>query len=378
MWIIAFFGMATIYAEAVLAQQTKVVGEDGGVLGGPVYYIKKAFNNGFGKFLAGFFAIAITLALGFMGAMVQSNSIAEASGNAFKIDGWIIGLILAALCAFIFIGGIKRIASVAEKIVPIMAVIYLVVGLIIVCINITRIPETFAMIFKFAFVPQAMLGGAFGAGIKAAISQGVKRGLFSNEAGMGSTPHAHAQADVKTPHEQGVVAMIGVFIDTFVVLTMTALVVISTLYAGKGLLNSDAASIANVAINSIGKSKLMQVAVGTAFNNATLGNIIVAVCLTFFAFTTIISWNFFGKQNVLYMFGKNEKAGKIATIVYSVLAVGFIFLGSLFPNDLVWELTDMFNNLMVIPNVIALFALSAMVVGATKMKKEKKLEDELN
>ena len=378
MWIIAFFGMATIYAEAVLAQQTKVIGEDGSVLGGPVYYIKKAFNNGFGKFLAGFFAIAITLALGFMGAMVQSNSIAEASGNAFKIDGWIIGLILAALCAFIFIGGIKRIASVAEKIVPLMAVVYIVVGLIIVCINITRIPETFAMIFKFAFVPQAMLGGAFGAGIKAAISQGVKRGLFSNEAGMGSTPHAHAQADVKTPHEQGVVAMIGVFIDTFVVLTMTAIVVISTLYAGNGLLNSDAASIANVALNSIGKSKLMQVAVGTAFNNADLGNIIVAVCLTFFAFTTIISWNFFGKQNVLYMFGKNEKAGKIAAIVYSVLAVGFIFLGSLFPNDLVWELTDMFNNLMVIPNVIALFALSAMVVGATKMKKEKKLEDELN
>ena len=378
MWIIAFFGMATIYAEAVLAQKTKVVNEDGSVLGGPVYYIKKAFNNGFGKFLAGFFAIAITLALGFMGAMVQSNSIAESTGNAFKIDGWIIGLVLAALCAFIFIGGIKRIASVAEKIVPIMAVVYIVVGLIILGINVTKLPETFAMIFKFAFVPQAMLGGAFGAGIKAAISQGVKRGLFSNEAGMGSTPHAHAQANVKTPHDQGVVAMIGVFIDTFVVLNITALVVISTLYAGNGLLNSDAASVANAALNLIGKANLMQTAVGTAFGNATLGNILVAVCLTFFAFTTIISWNFFGKQNVQYMFGKNEKAAKIAGIVYSVLAVGFIFLGTLFPNDLVWELTDMFNNLMVIPNVIALFALSAMVVAVVKSKKEQKLEDQLN
>ena len=378
MWIIAFFGMATIYAEAVLAQKTRVVNEDGSILGGPVYYIKKAFNNGFGKFLAGFFAVAITLALGFMGAMVQSNSIAESTGNAFKIEGWIIGLILAALCAFIFIGGIKRIASVAEKIVPIMAVIYILVGIVIICINITKIPETFAMIFKFAFVPHAMLGGAFGAGIKAAISQGVKRGLFSNEAGMGSTPHAHAQAEVKDPHDQGVVAMIGVFIDTFVVLTITALVVISTLYAGNDLLNNSGAPIYNGFINAIGKSNLMQVAVGTAFGNETFGNIIVAICLTFFAFTTIISWNFFGKQNVQYMFGKNEKVAKIATIVYSVLAVGFIFLGSLFPNDLVWELTDMFNNLMVIPNVIALFALSAVVVGATKFKKEKKLEDQLD
>ena len=378
MWIIAFFGMATIYAEAVLAQETRIVNNDGSILGGPVYYIKKAFNNGFGKFLAGFFAIAITLALGFMGAMVQSNSIAESTGKAFDIKGWIIGIILAALCAFIFIGGIKRIASVAEKIVPIMAVVYLLLGVVIICINITRIPETFAMIFKFAFVPQAMLGGALGAGIKAAISQGVKRGLFSNEAGMGSTPHAHAQANVKNPHDQGVVAMIGVFIDTFVVLTMTALVVISTLYAGNGLLdNSTVASGYNAILNAIGKSTLMQTAVGEAFGNATFGNIIVAVCLTFFAFTTIISWNFFGKQNVQYLFGKNEKTAKIATFVYSVLAVGFIFLGSMFPNDLVWEMTDMFNNLMVIPNALALFFLSAIVVSSAKAKKEKKLEDQL-
>lgn len=374
MWVIAFFGMATIYAEAVLAQNTKIVQEDGSVLGGPVYYIKKAFNNGFGKFLAVFFAIAITLALGFMGSMVQSNSIAESTHTAFHIPTWVVGLILAAICAFIFIGGIQRIASVAEKIVPIMAVIYLVMGLIILGINVTKLPETIGMIFKYAFVPQALIGGAFGAAIKAAISQGVKRGLFSNEAGMGSTPHAHAQAKVENPHDQGVVAMIGVFIDTFIVLTITALVVISTLYAGNGPLGSTLGLELNSLTGAITKANMMQVAVGTAFGNATLGNVLVAICLTFFAFTTIISWNFFGKQNVQYLFGKKQN---IAVIVYSVIAIAFIFLGSLFPNDLVWELADMFNNIMVIPNVIALFALGGVVVGLTKFKKNKKDKNDL-
>ncbi len=369
MWVIAFFGMATIYAEAVLAQETKVVQEDGSILGGPVYYIRRAFKGTFGKFLAGFFAVAIILDLGFMGSMVQSNSISESISTATSgfLAPWIIGIVLAAICAIIFIGGIQRIASVAEKIVPVMAVVYLVIGIVILCINITRVPETFGMIFKYAFMPQAIIGGGIGAAIKAAISQGVKRGLFSNEAGMGSTPHAHAQAVVEKPHDQGVVAMIGVFIDTFVVLTITALVVISTLYTGNGplagadIINADVASAAGLT-----KANLMQTAVGQAFGNATLGNILIAVCLTFFAFTTIISWNFFGKLNVQYLFGKK------ATIVYSVLAIGFIFLGTCFPNDLVWELADMFNNIMVIPNVIALVALSGIVVTAVKTRKTKK------
>ena len=361
MWLIAFFGMATIYAEAILAQETRVVAEDGSILGGPVYYIKRAFSGKFGKFLAGFFAIACFLALGFMGTMVQSNSISSAISTATNgfIAPWIIGVLLAILCAFIFIGGIKRIASVAEKIVPVMAVIYILLGLVILAINIKEIPETFGLIFKYAFVPQALLGGAFGAAIKAAISQGVKRGLFSNEAGMGSTPHAHAQANVEKPHDQGVVAMIGVFIDTFVVLTITALVVISTLYAGGGPLST----AEGLAATALTKANLMQTAVGTALGNAAVGNIIVAACLTFFAFTTIISWNFFGKLNFQHLFGKKS------TIVYSVIAIGFIFLGSLASNDLVWELADMFNNLMVIPNVLALVTLSGIVVAACRKKK---------
>ncbi len=361
MWLIAFFGMATIYGEAILAQETRVVNADGSVLGGPVYYIKRAFSGRFGKFLAGFFAVACFLALGFMGTMVQSNSISEAVSTASNgvISPWVIGLVLAVLCAFIFIGGIKRIASVAEKIVPVMAVVYIVLGVVVLAINVKVLPETFGLIFKYAFMPQAILGSAVGVAIKAAISQGVKRGLFSNEAGMGSTPHAHAQAEVKDPHDQGVVAMIGVFIDTFVVLTITALVVISTLFAGGGPLGTEA----GLAATTLGKANLMQTAVGTALGSMTLGNILIAVCLSFFAFTTIISWNFFGKQNVQYLFGKKS------TVVYSVLAVGFIFLGSLLKNDLVWELADMFNNLMVIPNVLALVALSGIVVAACRKKK---------
>ena len=364
MWIIAFFGMATIYAEAVLAQKTRVVQEDGSVQGGPVYYIRTAFKGTFGKILAGFFAVAITLALGFMGAMVQSNSIGSTMGEALHIQPWIIGLVLAAISAIIFLGGVQRIAAVAEKIVPIMAVLYILGSLVIIGFRIQYIPETFAMIFKYAFMPQAIIGGGIGYALKTAISQGAKRGLFSNEAGMGSTPHAHAQANVKTPHDQGVVAMVGVFIDTFIVLTMTALVVISTLYAGNGALSATAAE--GVA-EDINKANMAQLAFSSVMGT-TAGNLFVALCLMFFAFTTIIGWNLFGKINVIYLFGKK------AVPVYSVLAIVFIFLGSLLSNDLVWELTDMFNNLMVIPNVIALAVLSGLVVSEARKKKAKKGE----
>ncbi|MBR2988704.1 MAG: sodium:alanine symporter family protein [Clostridia bacterium] len=366
MWVIAFFGMATIYAEAVLAQKTKVVNEDGSVAGGPVYYIKKAFKGKFGKFLAGFFSVAIVLALGFMGSMVQSNSISEAVSSATTIPTWVIGVVVAVLCALIFIGGINRLASVTEKLVPIMTVVYLLGGLVIVFANITVLPEAIGMIFKYAFMPNAIIGGSIGYAIKTAISQGAKRGLFSNEAGMGSTPHAHALADVKSAHEQGTVAMVGVFIDTFVVLTLTALIVISTLYAGGGVLSAGA-------VEGVDKSNMLRLGIATLFNGSDVGNMIsaifVAVCLTFFAFSTIISWNMFGKINFNYLFGKK------ATIVYSILSIAFIFLGSILSNDIVWELADLFNYLMVIPNVLALVALSNVVVSEVKARKKKKLDN---
>ena len=361
MWIIAFFGMATIYSEAVLAQETREVKPDGTIHGGPVYYIKRAFPNGFGKFLAGFFAVAIILALGFMGCMVQSNSIGETCANALGIPAWTVGIVVTVIAAIIFLGGIQRIASVTEKMVPVMAALYIVGGLIILIARIKYVPETIGMIFKYAFVPNAIIGGGLGYALKTAISQGVKRGLFSNEAGMGSTPHAHAMANVKKSHDQGVVAMIGLFFDTFVVLTMTALIVISTLYAGNGPLASGAAE-------GISKTNMAQLAFSSVLGD-TFGPLFVAICLFFFAFSTVLSWNFFGKVNVEYLFGKK------AVPVYSVLALCFIFLGSCLSNDLVWELTDMFNQLMVIPNVIALIALSSLVVAASKTAdKEERLE----
>ncbi len=350
MWVIAFFGMATMYAEAVLAQKTRVVKPDGTVLGGPVYYIRAAFSNRFGKILAGFFAAALILALGFMGCMVQSNSIGETCSTAFGIPSWVIGIAVALIAGFIFLGGIQRIASVTEKLVPVMAVLYLLGGLVVLIVRIQYLPETFGLIFRYAFAPQAIIGGSLGYALKTAISQGVKRGLFSNEAGMGSTPHAHAMANVETPHDQGVVAMIGVFIDTFLVLTMTALVVISTLYAGGGVLSGGAAE-------GIDQANMGQMAFASVFGERG-GNLFVAVCLLFFAFSTIISWNFFGKINVNYLFGK--KAVKI----YSVLAVVFIFLGSCLSNELVWELADLFNQLTVIPNAAALLALSKVVASS--------------
>ena len=360
MWVIAFFGMATIYAEATLAQKTRIVDPDGTVRGGPVYYITTAFKGGFGKFLAGFFAVAIVLALGFMGCMVQSNSIGSTMNTAFGIPTWVSGVVLVIICAVIFLGGVQRLASVTEKLVPIMAAIFLLGGLAVLVARITYIPATFAMIFKYAFQPQAIIGGGFGYAIKTAVSQGAKRGLFSNEAGMGSTPHAHAQANVAHPHDQGVVAMIGVFIDTFVVLTLNALVIISTLYTADGPLAECGAAAASTTLT---KANLAQTAFGTVFGEK-LGAMFVAVCLFFFAFSTVLSWNLFGKINANYLFGK--KNPRRCTVVYSIIALVFVFIGTLASNDLVWELTDMFNNLMVIPNAIALFALTGMVVAMCK------------
>lgn len=360
MWVIAFFGMATIYAEATLAIKTRKKEASGEIKGGPVYYITTAFQGGFGKFLAGFFAVAIILALGFMGCMVQSNSIGSTMETAFGIPAWIVGVVLVGICAVIFLGNVQRLASVTEKVVPIMAVLFLLGGVMVLIFRIRFLPATFGMIFKYAFTPQAILGGSFGAGIKTAISQGAKRGLFSNEAGMGSTPHAHAQANVRTPHEQGIVAMIGVFFDTFVVLTLNALVIISTLYAQDGVLANGYIGDVTALID---KNNLAQTAFGSIFGSQ-LGAMFVAVCLFFFAFSTVLSWNLFGKINAMYLFG--SKNPKLCTIIYSVIALIFVFLGTIAKSDLVWELMDLFNNLMVLPNVIALFALTSLVVNVQK------------
>ena len=351
MWIIAFLGMATIYAEATLAQKTRVTDAEGNIQGGPVYYIQTAFKGKFGTFLAGFFSIAIILALGFFGCMVQSNSIGSTIQMAFGIPSWVVGIILVIICGFIFMGGVDRLASVTEKLVPVMAAFFLIGGLGVLAMRLQYIPETFGLIFKYAFQPQAIIGGGFGIAIKTAVSQGAKRGLFSNEAGMGSTPHAHALALVKNPHEQGCVAMVGVFIDTFIVLTLNALVIISTLYAGNGPL---ANGYVGEAANTLKNTNLAQVAFGVVYGDKA-GAVFVAICLFFFAFSTILGWNLFAKINVTYLFGKKAQRP------FMLVALVFIFLGTIGESDLVWACSDMFNQLMVIPNAIALFALTGVV-----------------
>ncbi|MEZ3433851.1 MAG: alanine:cation symporter family protein [Lachnospiraceae bacterium] len=337
MWIAAFLGMATIYAEAIMAQKYKKVGDDGEVTGGPVYYIRAAFSGTFGKVLAGIFAVLITLALGFMGNAVQSNSIAAAFNTAFGMPQWIMGIILAVLALFVFLGGTGRIAKITELIVPIMAAFYIVGSLIVIIVNFKEIPYAFQAIVVGAFAPSAIVGGAAGATIKLALTKGVARGLFSNEAGMGSTPHAHAVAKVNHPVEQGFVAMIGVFIDTFVILNLTAFVIITTHSIPTGKTGAE----------------LSQYAFSTLYGKG--GDIFIAICMFFFAFSTILGWYFFGQANIKYLFG--AKAVKI----YSVIVAVCVFLGSLAEVELVWTMQDTFNSLMVIPNILALFALSGVI-----------------
>lgn len=338
MWLAAFLGMATIYAEALMAQKYKRIGSDGVVTGGPVYYIRAAFQGTFGKILAAIFAVLLIFALGFMGNAVQSNSIAASFNTAFGIPQWVMGLVVAVLSLFIFAGGMKRIAKVTETIVPIMAALYIVGSLIVIFANWRNIPTAFYEIFVGAFAPQSIAGGAVGATVKLALTKGVARGLFSNEAGMGSTPHAHAVAKVDHPVEQGYVAMIGVFIDTFIVLTMTALVIITTRSIPTGL---DGAALSQYAFSTLyGKG----------------GEIFIAICMFFFAFSTIVGWYFFGQANIKYLFGAK------AVPIYSVLVCICVMLGSLAEVKLVWNMADCFNSMMVIPNIIGLFALSGMVM----------------
>lgn len=337
MWIAAFLGMATIYAEAIMAQKYKRVGEDGVVTGGPVYYIRAAFKGKVGKALAGIFAVLIVLALGFMGNAVQSNSIAAAWNTAFGIPQWVMGLVIAVISLFVFVGGMGRIAKITELIVPVMAALYILGSLIVIIFNFKEIPYAFYSIIVGAFSPSSIAGGAAGATIKLALTKGVARGLFSNEAGMGSTPHAHAVAKVDHPVEQGFVAMAGVFIDTFVILNLTALVIITTHSIPTGLTGA----------------ALSQYAYSTLYGKG--GDIFIAVCMLFFAFSTIIGWYFFGQANIKYLFG--PKAVKI----YSVLVAVCVFLGSLAEVELVWTMQDCFNSLMVIPNILALFALSGVI-----------------
>ena len=337
MWFSAFLGMATIYAEAVLGQIFKRE-VDGAVTGGPAYYIEKLFGGKkFAKILAVFFAISCTLALGFMGNAVQSNSIGVAFENSFKIPTIVTGIFIAILAGFIFFGGVKRIVSFTEKVVPLMAGMYVLVCLTVIILNYQNIVPALISIFTSAFSTKAMVGGFLGHGMKKAMRYGIARGLFSNEAGMGSTPHAHAMAKVKNPEDQGHIAIVTVFIDTFVVLTLTALVILTT--SGK-------------VENLTGISLAQQVFINTLGH---FGGIFVAIALFFFAFSTVIGWYLFGEANVRYLFGKK------AINIYRIIVLACIVIGTTQKVDMVWELADLFNGFMVIPNLIALIGFNSLV-----------------
>lgn len=330
MWISGLLGMGTIFGEAVLAKKY-VTRIDGEATGGPAYYLRDGVHS---KFLAGFFAISIIIALGFVGNMVQSNSIAVALNSAFTIPNWMGGVIAAIFVGLIIAGGMKRIASFTELVVPIMAVIYILGSVLILALNYSQIMPALKMIFTSAFSVQAAAGGAIGVTVKQAVRFGVARGLFSNEAGMGSTPHAHAVAKVDHPAQQGFAAIFAVILDTLVICTITALVNIIT--------NAHTLGLTGIEMTQ----KAFNLGLGS------LGDKFIAVSLFFFAFSTIIGWYYFGESNIKFMFGIR------GIPVYKIIVLLFIVAGSMLAVDAVWKIADLFNGLMVLPNVIGLIILA--------------------
>ena len=353
MWVSAFFGMATIYAEAVMAQHTRKL-ENGHYVGGPVYYIKYVFKGRFGKFLAGFFSVAIILALGFMGNMVQSNSIGAAFNNAFHVPKLAVGICVAVIAGIIFIGGIKRIANVSQVVVPFMALLYVVFAVLLLLCNVTKIPNAIVQIVQGAFGYgdgiqgiRAAAGGVLGA-MMAAMQNGVAKGIFSNEAGLGSAPIAAAAAKTKDTVRQGLVSMTGTFIDTIVICTMTGLaIVIAGSWANPDL---KGVAITTVAFQS-----------GLPFPSV-VSSFVLMICLAFFAFTTILGWDYYSERCLEYLSNRNKTVVKVYRWIY-VLAV---FIGPYLTVAAVWTIADIFNGLMAIPNVIALIALSGVVAKETR------------
>lgn len=347
MWITAFLGMSTIFVEACLAQKYRRR-IDGDLVGGPAYYILYGLKEKGGSiavFLSKFFSVAIILALGFMGNAVQSNSISSGIRGVKGLENFnpiIIGVLVAVLTGAIFIGGMGRIAKFAELVVPVMALTYIIGSIVILFMNAGQIAPTFAWIFKSAFSPSAAAGGIIGAAVKDAVQKGVARGVFTNEAGMGSTPHAHATASVQHPAEQGLGAMFGVLVS-LVICTSTALTVLVTK--------------SYEAVGSDGKflegSQLTQYAFKTAFGE--FGAILLALCIIFFAFTTIVGWYFFGEANIKLLVGEK------GINVYRILVLLCIVLGASAQVGLVWSLADIFNSLMVLPNLIGIIWLSKEV-----------------
>jgi AGCS family alanine or glycine:cation symporter len=341
MWCTALVGMATKYAEAVCAVKYREVDELGNHVGGPMYYIKNGLSK---KWLwlapafAGFGAIA-----GFgIGNTVQANSVADVLNSSYGIPAWVTGVVLLVLVGAVILGGIKRIAQVAGRLVPFMAIAYLLAGLVVLTINAAEIPAAFGLIFTHAFTPVAATGGFAGAAVWAAIRFGVARGVFSNEAGLGSAPIAHAAAQTKGPINQGLVAMLGTFIDTLIICSITGLAIITS---GAWTSGQTGASLTSAAFES---------------TIPGVGSHVVTVALAIFAFTTMLGWSFYGEKCVEYLLGvKSIKP-------FRVLWVVAVPLGATADLGFIWLLADTLNALMAIPNLIALVLLSPVVFKLTR------------
>ncbi len=341
MWCTALVGMATKYAEAVCAVRFREVDELGNHVGGPMYYIK----NGLGKrwaWLGVLFAIFGTIAGFGIGNTVQSNSVADVLESTFHIPAYLTGLILMFLVGAVLLGGIKRIGSVAGALVPFMALSYIIASIIVLAINADQIPHALGLVFQHAFTPIAAEGGFAGAAVWAAIRFGVARGVFSNEAGLGSAPIAHAAAQTKNPVRQGLIAMLGTFLDTLVICTMTGLVILTS---GAWTGGESGAALTSAAF---------------AQALPSVGGGIVAVALAIFAFTTIIGWSFYGEKCAEFLFG----VGAIKP--FRILWIAAVPMGALVELDFVWLLADTLNAMMAIPNLIALLLLSPVVFALTR------------
>lgn len=342
MWVSGILGMATNYGEAVLGQLYKKKVE-GQIVGGPAYYIREGTKS---KFLAGFFAVALVLSTFFTGNMVQSNSISETMQKITNLPEIIIGVVLAMIVGFILVGGLTRIASFTEKIVPLMALLYIIGGLLVVIMNFDKVGIVFKSIFTEAFSFKSVGGGIMGVAVMKAVRFGMARGLFSNEAGMGSTPHAHAVAKVKHPGDQGLVALVGVAVDTLIICTLTALVILTT-----GVLETDA-------VKEVSSAGITQLSFEMTFGG--VGKVFIAVSILFFALSTIIGWYYFGENNIRYLFGEK------GVFPYKSVFILVLMFGTVVSGNIIWDLADTFNGIMVFPNLIALLLLSPRVVATLK------------
>lgn len=353
MWVIALLGMATKYAEAVCAVKFREVDSKGHFVGGPMYYLKKGVGEKFpllGAILAPMFAVFAAIAGFGIGNGVQANSVAAAMEGTFGIDPLISGLVMMVVVGVVLIGGIKRIGDVAGALVPVMIVLYVGAAAVILVINASEIPAAFHLIFHHAFNPTAAAGGFAGATVAAAIRFGVARGVFSNEAGLGSAAIAHAAAKTNDPVRQGLIAMLGTFIDTIIVCTMTGLVIITS-----GLWTS-------------GKTGAALTSEGFAAS-LTGGAEIVSLAIVVFAFTTILGWSYYGERAIQYLFGTK------AIWPYRILWVAAIPVGAILKLDFVWLLSDTLNAMMALPNLIGLIILGPMVFRITKEYWDKKARD---